>query len=69
MSKRNNINDFLEILKSHGINKLYHFTDRDNLDSIVENGGLFSWADCEEKGIEIKKPGGSLTSRNLDSRD
>lgn len=69
MLKRNNINDFLEILKSHGINKLYHFTDRDNLDSIVENGGLFSWADCEEKGIEIKKPGGSLTSHNLDSRN
>lgn len=69
MSKRNNSSEFLEILRKHGITKLYHFTDRDNLDSIVANGGLYSWADCDTKGITISKPGGSAQSRSLDSRD
>ena len=49
MANRSNSNKFLEILKSNGIKKLYHFTDRDNLDSIIDNGGLFSWADCDAK--------------------
>ncbi|MDE6082993.1 MAG: DUF4433 domain-containing protein [Muribaculaceae bacterium] len=69
MSKRSDIAEFLSILKIHGITKLYHFTDRDNLDSIVANGGLYSWADCEAKGIDIPKPGGSGFSRDLDIRD
>lgn len=69
MSKRQNTSEFLTILKKHGITKLYHFTDRDNLDSIVANGGLFSWAYCETKGINIPKPGGSSFSRDLDKRD
>lgn len=69
MSKRLNSADFLAILKKHGISKLYHFTDRDNLDSIVANGGLYSWADCEDRSISIPKPGGSSSSRSLDSRD
>lgn len=69
MSKRTNSAEFLSILKKYGITKLYHFTDRDNLDSIVANGGLYSWADCEAKGIKIPKPGGSSISRDLDSRD
>lgn len=56
------------LLRRHGITKLYHFTDRDNLQSIVENGGLHSWADCEVKGISIAKPGGDMTSRDLDCR-
>ena len=69
MSKRDNSSEFIEILRKYGITKLYHFTDRDNLDSIVANGGLYSWADCDAKGITIPKPGGSLQSRSLDSRD
>lgn len=48
----------------YGITKLYHFTDRDNLDSIVTNGGLYSWADCEAKGINIPKPG-EVVSREI----
>lgn len=69
MSKRHNTSEFFAILKKYDINKLYHFTDRDNLDSIVSNGGLYSWADCEAKGINIPKPGGSSFSRDLDMRD
>ena len=68
MQKKNNWQEFKEVLEQHNIRKLYHFTDRDNLKQIIENGGLYSWADCEEKGIDIPKPGGSDFSRELDRR-
>ena len=67
MEKKNNWQDFKAVLDEHGITKLYHFTDRDNLESIIKNGGLYSWMDCERKGIKINKPGGSTASRQLDS--
>lgn len=69
MEKKNNWQAYQSLLESHGITKLYHFTDRDNLASIIQNGGLYSWADCEQKGITIAKPGGSDGSRSLDKRD
>ena len=69
MEKKNNSQEFREILNRQGIHTLYHFTDRDNLESIIKNGGLYSWADCENKNISINKPGGGTLSRNLDSRD
>ena len=69
MEKKSNWQEFKAVLDQHGIKKLYHFTDRDNLESIIKNGGLYSWGDCEEKGIKIAKPGGGLLSRDLDRRD
>ena len=72
MGKRNNWKEFEEILSQNRITKLFHFTDRDNLESIIKNGGLYSWKDCEEKGITIPKPGGGgpgSTSWSLDERD
>jgi len=69
MSQRSNWTEFQSILNRYGIKKLYHFTDRDNLESIINNGGLYSWADCDAKGITISKPGGSDSSRSLDRRD
>lgn len=69
MEKKNNWQAYQAIIEQQGIRKLYHFTDRDNLQSILQHGGLYSWADCEEKGITIAKPGGSDGSRSLDARD
>ena len=69
MNKRKNWEDYKAVLEKYGITKLYHFTDFDNLESIIQNGGLYSWADCDDKGIKISKPGGSDTSRSLDRRD
>ena len=69
MELKDNYQEYKEILERNGIKKLYHFTDRDNLESIIRNGGLYSWADCEKKSIDIKKPGGSGVSRQLDKRD
>lgn len=67
MDKKSNWQEFKAVLDEHKISKLYHFTDRDNLESIIKNGGLYSWMDCERKGIKINKPGGSDASRQLDS--
>lgn len=69
MEKKHNWQAYQAIIEQQNIKKLYHFTDRDNLQSIIQNGGLYSWADCEEKGITIAKPGGSDSSRSLDARD
>ena len=69
MEKKSNWQAYQAIIEQQGITKLYHFTDRDNLQSIIQNGGLYSWADCEKKGIVISKPGGSVSSRSLDARD
>ena len=72
MNRRSNWEDFKNILEQNPITKLYHFTDRDNLENIIKNGGLFSWKDCEERGITIPKPGGGgpgSTSWSLDQRD
>ena len=69
MEKKDNWQAYQAIIEQDDIKKLYHFTDRDNLQSILNNGGLYSWADCEEKGITIAKPGGSDGSRQLDARD
>lgn len=59
--------DVVDYLRSKGITKLYHFTDKTNIKSIIDNGGLYSWKACERKGITINRPGGSQTSRSLDS--
>ena len=69
MAYKNNYDEFKKLIEQHHITTLYHFTDRENLESIIKNGDLYSWADCEQKGISISKPGGSLDSRNLDKRD
>ena len=63
MANKESSKDFTNVLTRNGIKKLYHFTDRDNLQMIIQNGGLYSWADCEEKGIKIPKPGGGQLSR------
>ena len=69
MNKKSNWQEFEQVLQEGRISKLYHFTDRDNLESIIKYGGLYSWKDCEEKGIQIPKPGSSGPSRSLDLRD
>ena len=63
-----NARAFKNILHERGITTLYHFTDRSNLESIIKNGGLYSWKDCSELGIDIPMPGGDLLSRELDER-
>lgn len=67
--KRSNWLSFDRTLKQYGVERLYHFTDRANLPSIIKNRGLLSWGDCKEKGIEIAVPGGDSSSRMYDKMD
>lgn len=67
LTKKFNWRDFQKILQQNGIAGFYHFTDRSNLKSIKDNGGLFSWYYCDLNRIEIPMPGGSLGSRQNDT--
>lgn len=68
LSKKSNWQELAQVLQANGINTLYHFTDRANIKSIKENGGLYSWYHCDKNNITILKPGGSVKSRELDRR-
>lgn len=50
------------------IRYLYHFTDRRNLSSIKETGGLYSTAKLHEMGIETFHPGGNEISLESDRK-
>lgn len=58
---------FQQLLKDHDITRLYHFTDRANIASIRNSGGLLSWYSCQQNGVSIPRPGGSDLSWQLDS--
>lgn len=60
--------DYEKLLKQYGIQYLYHFTDAANIPSIIQYGGLYSWWDCQQKGITIPKPGANEVSRKLDQQ-
>jgi hypothetical protein len=67
MELKYNHKDYHESAIKNCVWRLYHFTDRDNLESIIRNGGLYSWAECERKAIKIEKSGGSDKSKQLDT--
>ena len=52
-------------LESKGIQRFYHFTDIKNLESIINNGGLYSWYGIQKKGIYSSLSSNDL-SRQLD---
>ena len=57
-----NIHPFLNSME---IEKFYHFTDRRNLQSIINNGGLHSWDSLTRNNIHTFTSSNEL-SRNLD---
>ena len=63
---KDNAQAFKDYLDDNDIDCFYHFTDRRNLNSIRQNGGLYSWKYCEDHGIHIPNAGGSDFSRELD---
>ena len=66
--KKDSAYQITEYLERNGVRYFYHFTDKSNLASIKQNGGLYSWYYCREKSISISKSGGDLKSRSLDTR-
>lgn len=55
-------------LERNGVQYFYHFTDRQNLESIIKKGGLYSWKYSLDNSIAIACPGGDQLSRQLDQR-
>ena len=68
ITKKVNWNAYESVLSANNINELYHFTDKANIESILNYGGLYSWDYLERNNISIPKPGGNLSSRELDRR-
>lgn len=68
MKRKDNWTEFRTILKSNKVLKLYHFTDKSNLLSIIENEGLYSWSEIIKKGLSVKRPGGSDISHIIDNK-
>lgn len=68
LNKRSNWRDFQRVLQENGITTFYHFTDFQNLKSIREQNGLYSWHYADSNGIVINFPGGDALSRDLDKR-
>ena len=52
-------------LQSKGITSLYHFTDKRNLQSIIEHKGLYSWYGLQQQNIDAFLSSNEL-SRKLD---
>lgn len=48
------------------IPRLYHFTDRRNLESIRSQGGLHPLSDLVTRGVKVPAPGGNQWSRDAD---
>lgn len=55
-----------DIFEQNRICYLYHFTAKENLDSIREYGGLYSWDYCDRHNIRIPTAGGDSSSRRCD---
>ena len=66
MERKHNWQQIEKLLNENGITKLYHFTDKRNIESIIRNGGLYSWGDCVDHNINVPYPGGSVESHSLD---
>lgn len=66
--RKENWEDFYQVLESNDIRFLYHFTDKRNIPSIKRHGGLFSWHYCETNNINIPRQGGDYDSRELDKK-
>ena len=60
--------DIISLIDTKKIEKLYHFTDKSNLESIVRTNGLYSWEYLERNRITINKRASSDLSRDIDRR-
>ena len=66
--KKDDAVDIVQYLLMKGVRCFYHFTDRQNLNSIRRYGGLYSWYYCKKNNIVIPNAGGTTLSKDLDVR-
>lgn len=55
-----------KIIEKYNFDGVWHFTDKSNVKSISQNGGLLSLGQLERKGITIPSPGGNQWSHDAD---
>ena len=60
---KSDVFEFAFRLRMNGHYCFYHFTDRSNLASIVQNGGLYSWSALRELNISSKMGGDDFSHR------
>lgn len=53
-------------LKKYGIDGIWHFTDRSNIQSIIDNQGLLSLTESKRRAVRISIPGGNQWSHDAD---
>ena len=58
------IKEYFDI--EHYVNEIYHFTSKENVDSIKRMGGLFSWYYMKQNKYKIPEQGGDAISMRLD---
>lgn len=54
------------LLQRYGVNGLWHFTDKSNLNLIELHGGLLSWRESQRRGVVVPSPGGNDWSHDAD---
>lgn len=59
-------NEIIKVLNDNEIKYLYHFTSVKNIDSIKQNGGLYSWWTLKQKNINVPFLGGEGIGQKLD---
>ena len=64
--RKTNWKEFHYALEQNKIEKLYHFTDKSNLDSIRNVNGLLSFRNCKNYNVSITRKGGDELSLKLD---
>ena len=60
-------NEIMQYLLDNGIKCLYHFTDRDRINSIIRHGGLLSYKRCLDEAIVMPIRDDMALSRDIDA--
>ena len=60
-------NEIIQYLIDNGIKCLYHFTDKDRLNSIIRHGGLLSYKRCLDEAVVMPIRTDMAASRDIDA--
>ena len=60
-------NEIIQYLIDNGIKCLYHFTDKDRLNSIIRHGGLYSYKRCLDEAVVMPIRTDMAVSRDIDA--
>ncbi|MCC7004819.1 DUF4433 domain-containing protein [Candidatus Nomurabacteria bacterium] len=63
LTRKLNWQEYSEVLQKNEISILYHFTDRANISTIKQAGGLYSWAFMDRENIYVPRPGSGPDAR------